>query len=409
MERLNQLLKQISEIVLKENTQREEKRRRGENFNVFKVLGLTTSEVRLHSALIAELLNPNGDHGLGSKFLESFWTDVIESKRAFKFDPNTSNVFVEYSIGTVTPDCKKGGRIDLLIRDKNKQTVIIENKIYAGDQKLQMYRYNRYATETEGLSNEQYALLYLTLFGTQPSEESTGKESFDYLTVSYKDDIIPWLEKCIGIAALYPRIRETITQYITNLKQILSIMEKNNSQEYLDVLTSNDNILTTIDILEHSYDIQTRIRTDFIDEIHKVCQNLGFLFKSDEGMKTASNFSWIHIWDEKYNRIHFVLGVRNHTNQDGFRMAFTVEPQTQLKEAPILFWEDCEKPTDEYPFGWVYLWSESGLAGSGHWWRWDEWSTLRDMANGKMVHYIEHQLNRIKEENTFERMNRLLE
>ena len=65
MERLNQLLKQISEIVLKENTQQEEKRRRGENFNVFKVLGLTTSEVRLHSALIAELLNPNGDHGLG--------------------------------------------------------------------------------------------------------------------------------------------------------------------------------------------------------------------------------------------------------------------------------------------------------------------------------------------------------
>lgn len=45
MERLNQLLKQISEIVLKENTQQEEKRRRGEttafaegNMNVKSIL-----------------------------------------------------------------------------------------------------------------------------------------------------------------------------------------------------------------------------------------------------------------------------------------------------------------------------------------------------------------------------------
>ena len=76
MDKLIRLLKHISEIVLKEKTQQEEKRKRGENFNVFKVLGLQTSEVRLHSALIAELLRPDGDHGLGDKFMKAF-LDVL--------------------------------------------------------------------------------------------------------------------------------------------------------------------------------------------------------------------------------------------------------------------------------------------------------------------------------------------
>ena len=108
MEKLNLLLKQISEIVLKEKILQEEKRKRGENFNIFNVLGLSTSEVRLHSAFIAELLNPNGDHGLGSKFMESFIDNVIEKKCPcpFLFESSSAKVYVEYSIGNVTDDYK---------------------------------------------------------------------------------------------------------------------------------------------------------------------------------------------------------------------------------------------------------------------------------------------------------------
>jgi len=42
----------------------------GENFNIFKVLGLTSNEVRTHSAFIAELLNPDGSHGLRDIFIK---------------------------------------------------------------------------------------------------------------------------------------------------------------------------------------------------------------------------------------------------------------------------------------------------------------------------------------------------
>jgi len=36
--------------------------------NIFSVLGLETAEVRTHSRLIAELLDPKGSHGLAARF-----------------------------------------------------------------------------------------------------------------------------------------------------------------------------------------------------------------------------------------------------------------------------------------------------------------------------------------------------
>ena len=218
MANLEELLKRVSEIVVREKTQQEEKRKRGENFNIFKVLGLSTSEVRLHSAFLAELLNPNGDHGLGDNFLKAFVDGVIRKQReSFAFDSASAQVYVEYPVGTVSNNYDKGGRIDILIQDKNRQTIVIENKIYAGDQPLQLYRYNRYLTEDAKLESSQYVLLYLSLEdGDQPSEESTGKNpSFNFYCINYRNDIINWLNECIGKAALFPGIRETISQYVS--------------------------------------------------------------------------------------------------------------------------------------------------------------------------------------------------
>ena len=145
MEKIKELLNHISNIVVAEKTQQEERRKRGENFNIFKVLGLTSSEVRLHSAFLAELLNPNGDHGLEDKFLKAFLEIVVGKKANFDFDTKSAKTYVEYDIGTISEDYKEGGRIDILIQDRKGATIIIENKIYAGDQPWQMYRYNRYA------------------------------------------------------------------------------------------------------------------------------------------------------------------------------------------------------------------------------------------------------------------------
>lgn len=52
----------------------------GENFNVFNVLGMGSSEVKLHSALISELINPKGKHGQGMVFLNHFLKKLQEAR-----------------------------------------------------------------------------------------------------------------------------------------------------------------------------------------------------------------------------------------------------------------------------------------------------------------------------------------
>ena len=48
----------------------------GDRFNVFNVIGLWSEEVRLHSAMIRELLDPSGSHGCSDRFLRLFFTKV---------------------------------------------------------------------------------------------------------------------------------------------------------------------------------------------------------------------------------------------------------------------------------------------------------------------------------------------
>src|ERR1700749_5058851 len=85
----------------------------GDNFNVFRILKLESSEVRMHSAFLAELLNPNGTHGQKDAFLKLFI-------KAFCFKNNpidtaSCRVKVEESIGVISKDKSQGGRIDIVI------------------------------------------------------------------------------------------------------------------------------------------------------------------------------------------------------------------------------------------------------------------------------------------------------
>ena len=72
IEDIKTLLSKINPIYAKTKQADEEKRKRGEYFNIFNTLRLWSEEVRLHSRFLAELLNPNGNHGMGNAFLCQF-------------------------------------------------------------------------------------------------------------------------------------------------------------------------------------------------------------------------------------------------------------------------------------------------------------------------------------------------
>ena len=379
MEKINKLLNQISKIVVEEKTQQKERRKRGENFNIFKVLGLSYSEVRLHSAILAELLNPEGDHGLGDKFLKAFIEIVIGKKANLNFDTRSAKTDVEFYIGRISKNKKKGGRIDIFIRDNNK-AIIIENKINAIDQPWQLYRYNNYA---EGIYHTgNYILLYLTLDGHQPSEESTGKDpDFTYFCISYSKDIMDWLNTCHRIATSHPIIRETIVQYINNLKQILNIMSDENQQKTLDCLMKNTE--ATLQILALQQEIGIKIRKKFIEErLKALAEEHGMDFEFDDKFLSLENDNEqlkfkLKEYPKEYPKVYFAI---QKYQKKGIYYSIYNDSGKRVDIEPFKGWEYDKEHNKggKWPYGWKYF--DDPLKN------WDNPNTLLDMHKGNKIY-----------------------
>jgi hypothetical protein len=211
----DQQIKNLLDQVLAINTKYEKiSELSGENFNLFRVLKLEASEVRLHSAFLGELLNPKGSHGQKDIFLKLFF-----EKFKFKdnnFDTSTAYLEIERHTGFLNEEGTEGGRIDIILEDQKHNHIIIENKIYAGDQKNQIFRYFQYSPKAD--------LFYLTPNGREPSEGSKRELKIDegFKCLSYEIDIIEWLQLCRKEVVTHPIIRETITQYINLIKHFIN-------------------------------------------------------------------------------------------------------------------------------------------------------------------------------------------
>lgn len=179
----------------------------GEHYNVFKILGIGHYEVRTHSPMLGDLLNPRGTHCQGDVFLRLF----VKRMGITAFDTTSARLTLEYSIGEVTE--KSGGRIDIVISDKQGHAIFIENKIHAADQENQLQRYRD--------RNSKAELYYLTLHGAMPSgfDEQKLKE-VAVTCISYATDIRDWLIACQQEAASLPHVRETISQYLYLIREL---------------------------------------------------------------------------------------------------------------------------------------------------------------------------------------------
>ena len=317
MENIKTILQKVQHLIALDKQRKEEARKRGEKYNIFSVLGLETSEVRTHSAFLASLLNPDGNHGVGSAFLDAFVRDMNLDE--LQFDTNNSQVNVEH----VTGD----GRIDILISDHNKKAIIIENKIYAGDQLEQLKRYDDYAKQqfTNG-----YRLLYLTLDGHKPSEDSTkGLKDNQYFRLAYNNnlnlsdedpsnsnneisqDILHWLEECVKIAYNKPLVRETIIQYQSLIKSLTGMNSENETkQEIIKLFATKENYETAALIADNIRGIKKHLVYSIIKPAlaAKLPQNCSLLrFDYDEG-----NWSGIKIsvdgWEKARIAFEFEKG-----------------------------------------------------------------------------------------------------
>lgn len=244
-EKLIEIVKDINSSKTKTNIDT------GKGFNIFKVLGLTTKEVRTHSAFIAELLDSKGSHGQGNIFLELFLNEFYDGRSDFCKDEYT--VKKEFQIGLIDAKYSTGGSIDILLRDKNGNLIKIENKINAKDEYRQLYRYYNFNKD------KTLKLFYLTLNGTSPSIESSFEliENRDFDCISYFEreglkSITNWLKACKEQIKGKDLLTIIIDQYLETLNHLNL---NYNMEELIKILEENIDKLNAAKDISKAYEI----------------------------------------------------------------------------------------------------------------------------------------------------------
>ena len=373
MEKLQRLLDEVRLILKKTEVEKKEADRRGENFNIFNVLGLTSDETRTHSAFIAELLDPNGSHGLGNQFLQSF-VDTIDCLKSWNFDTKSAKVHKELSIGGKNEDCSEGGRIDIAV-ESNGKAIIIENKIYAGDQEKQLVRYYNY-----GITNcsNGFRLLYLTLNGDDASEYSREKlvVNEDYYTVAYNHEIYDWLQRCIEFSARHSLVRETLIQYQNLINQLtMNSMDKNSQEELLKLMSDPKNIDSICSILNLEAKWRENIFNVYVlTPLKEKFQGMDIELKNrGVSIKRPEWTQYIRLdWGNTLGN-NVLIGIT--TNIAGPKMKQKIDSFSGPRS---------QAPNDWWPYGCKYL--------DGKYWE------IPQMVNGNLAEYLYRKILSILEE-----------
>ena len=329
---IKKLLSKLSDMHNAEQDRLQKEEKEGEKFNVFSALNMCSDEMRLHSRLLATLFNPKANHGLGNEFLRRFLVTAIKVDDNYITHCNES--IAERYVGEVTETT--GGRIDIILED-GKHGIIIENKIYACDQPNQLLRYHNYGVKQFGENN--FKLVYLTLYGNEPTSDSLGGGHFEFIKLSYAQDILGLLDR---LMTTYPqkRIHRIIEDYITIIKQLtFQDMDTEYQQSIINECIDEKYIDATLELLQLTKQIG-----DALIEKYIIKKLIGFeRHKDDNGalwrdlnesyaivIKTDDRTYWRKVW----------IGI---SPKNGYE-----QPSKKL---------DCftDAPTNNYPYGWSWI------------------------------------------------------
>jgi hypothetical protein len=351
---INTLLTEVSLII---KTAEDKKQKSGENFNIFRILGLSTYEVRTHTAFISELLNPKGCHGHNDLFLNLFVKQLARVKQKEDYFNCSGAEMKDSYISRISEDYTNGGNLDIYIANNSNQAIIIENKIYHHDEKAQLKRYHNFGKKHHATG---FDLIYLTLDGRDPSPESkedlTDKE---YIKLSYKEHILKWLELCKEEVQVseHVTLRETIMQYINLVKLLTNQSINDNMNETIaDLLTKPLLIESAFAVSNNIGLTMDKLRNKFFEDI-KNFNDWGLVYGQDKD-KTIFDpdfrfFYYLNSW--KYCAIGFCFEEKNLKEffygicrKD---MAIEIPPDTFFKIQKQLNTLDVpERPNEYWPW-----------------------------------------------------------
>ena len=148
-------------------------------FNVFETLDAVRAEIR-HSNMLAWLMNPNANHGLGDQFLRLFLKYLFANNRdAIKSELTLFDIEV-FNLDDIEIR-REWNRIDLLIiSEANKLVVVIENKVGTDEHGDQLNRYFRVVSKE--FAEYHKLFVFLTPESLTPSDEANWI-IFDYSSI----------------------------------------------------------------------------------------------------------------------------------------------------------------------------------------------------------------------------------
>lgn len=219
------------------------------SFNLFEAIGVVKQELR-HSNLLAFLLNPQKNHGLGDAFVKRLLKKILITTQDMDrnipitlididtWNFNNANVYREWK------------NIDILFIDNHRHlAVIIENKIGTSEHSNQLQRY--YQQVRREYPKCRIMGLYLTPDGTLPSEDT-------YIAIEYSlicailEDLIESKEATLNseVVVMVRHYTQMLRRHIMDNSEIADLCQRiyRKHQQALDL------------IYEHRPDRQTTIR-----------------------------------------------------------------------------------------------------------------------------------------------------
>ncbi|MBQ2642893.1 MAG: PD-(D/E)XK nuclease family protein [Eubacterium sp.] len=224
-----------------------------EEINLFSILGMENKEVSAHSAFLYYIFKPfkNGK-GIDEENANLLLKQIVDADKEY----SNISVYREYSTNY--------GRLDFFITYKTnvseeRQAIVVELKIWAGEQPKQLERYRKFLNENGYKNGNVY---FLT-----PGSRKNQTGGNDVINKTLKKDIVCVLEQVCE--------RKNILkykEYISSIKQYISLCKKisgDTFMEYKEVIKNVEDIKK----IDQLYDYRKEALGDLLSKVMETINN----------------------------------------------------------------------------------------------------------------------------------------
>lgn len=289
-------------------------------FNLLSIIEKDRDEAHVHSKVIYNLLSQDWGKKDKETFLTLFFKEIgIEDENIYDKNWEVTREKA-FDLDTIK------GRLDFEIKSKDC-IYIIEMKIDAGDQPEQLIRYQEFAKE----QHKKYKIFYLTLDGHNASKKSIGEEEnleenqkVEYTNISFKEEILNWLENCLKLVEGKENKSACINQYIASINKILGEKETK----------IKDNILKSVKDIKNAISLYGKLN----DKLQVTLENFMSLLKENLGkraiyykkyVKDYYNYTLDKI-PQDYPGLYIVLAENKSKNSNHYRFVLKLELSPEL-------------------------------------------------------------------------------